>query len=600
VPLRAAVTLIAVFLVHLRAQAIDAPDAKGPIRHVVLFKWKDGAPAADIEKAIQEFDRLPSKIPGIIGFERGVDSSPEGLARGFTHAFIVSFVDAAARDTYLPHAEHKGFVEKALPLIAEVLVVDFVPQAGAPGLRVEKGLAPHQVFQRDENNRAVVAFSGSSAADGPVEARVLLGGKPLDGLDWKEAGRASSGKFEARMQGVPAGGPYGVEVRAGGSGVTAVDDILVGDLWILAGQSNMEGVGNLENAPAPDARVHVFSMAHEWKLASEPLHWLIDSPDPVHSGAGIRDMDEAGRKAARAAARKDRKKGAGLGLPFAKELVSRTGIPIGLIASAHGGTSMAQWDPAGRDRGGETLYGSMHRQVQAAGGKVKGVLWYQGESDANPKDAPLYAERMGALVKAFRDDFRAPDLPFLMVQLGRFATESARGDWNTIQELQRLVPDSVKGVSVVPAVDLPLDDPIHIGTTGLERLGKRLARVAHREVHGASRIGPGPRLESVRVLEGRRAIEVAYSGVNGRLRPGEGILGFSIAAEDGKDLPIIYAARTARGNPSAVILELGAPAPETARLWYGRGMNPAVNLADEEDMAAPVFGPAPLDGKVAP
>ena len=596
---RAAATLIAV-LVNVRALAADAPGASGPVRHVVLFKWKDGTPAADIEKAIRDFEGLPAKIPGIIGFERGVDSSPEGLAHGFTHVFIVSFEDAAARDAYLPHAEHKGFVEKALPLIAEVLVVDFVPQAGAEGLRIEKGLSAHQVFQRGEDGRANIALSGSSSSDGPVEARVLLGGKPLDGLDWKDAGRSGSGKFEARIEGVPAGGPYAIEVRGGGSGVTAVPDVLVGDLWILAGQSNMEGVGNLEGAPAPDARVHVFSMAHEWELASEPLHWLIDSPDPVHSGAPIRDMDEAGRKAARAAARKERKKGSGLGLPFAKELVSRTGIPVGLIASAHGGTSMAQWDPAGRDRGGETLYGSMYRQVRAAGGKVKGVLWYQGESVANPNDAPLYAERMRALVKAFRDDFQSPELPFLMVQLGRFATESTRGEWNAIQELQRLVPDSVKGVSVAPAVDLPLDDPIHIGTSGLERLGKRLARIAHRDVHGAARIGRGPRLESVRVIEGRRAIEVSYSGVNGRLRPGEGILGFSLAAEDGKELPIIYAARTARENPSAVILELGAPAPETARLWYGRGMNPAVNLVDEEDMAAPVFGPASLDGKGAP
>ena len=596
---RAAAVLIAI-LVHLHAQALAAPDATGPVRHVVLFKWKDGTPAADIEKAIQEFDRLPSKIPGIIGFERGVDSSPEGLARGFTHAFVVSFVDAAARDTYLPHAEHKAFVEKVIPIVAEVLVVDFVPATGAPGLRIEKGLAPHQVFQRGESGRADIAFSGSAPAEGSVEARVLLGGKPVDGFDWKEAGRSASGKFEARIEGVPVGGPYTVEVRAGGSAASSVDDILVGDLWILAGQSNMEGVGNLENAATPDARVHVFSMAHEWQLASEPLHWLIDSPDPVHWGPRIRDMDEKGRREARAAARKDRRKGAGLGLPFAKELVSRTGIPIGLVASAHGGTSMAQWDPAGRDRGGETLYGSMYRQVQAAGGKVKGVLWYQGESDANPKDAPLYAERMRGLVKAFRDDFRAPELPFLMVQLGRFVTEPTRVEWNTIQELQRLVPDSVKGVSVAPAVDLPLDDPIHIGTSGLERLGKRLARLAHRDVHGATRIGPGPRLESVRVLEGRRAIEVVYSGVNGRLRPAEGILGFSVAAEDGKDLAIIYAARTARGNPSAVILELGAPAPETAKLWYGRSLNPAVNLADEEDMAAPVFGPAPLDGKAAP
>ena len=67
-----------------------------------------------------------------------------------------------------------------------------------------------------------------------------------------------------------------------------------------------------------------------------------------------------------------------------------TGIPQGIIACADGGTSMQQWDPARKSEGGKSLYGATLRRVQKNGGKVAGVIWYQGESDADPTNAPLY------------------------------------------------------------------------------------------------------------------------------------------------------------------------------------------------------------------
>ena len=113
----------------------------------------------------------------------------------------------------------------------------------------------------------------------------------------------------------------------------------------------MQGVGKLGSHAGSDPLVHCFTMGQRWELANEPLHWLVDSPDPVHNQRWFRggDLDESKRRTIRANARKARTTGAGLGLPFAKELVRRTGVPVGLIASAHGGTSMEQWDPSGRD-----------------------------------------------------------------------------------------------------------------------------------------------------------------------------------------------------------------------------------------------------------
>lgn len=74
------------------------------IRHVVLVKLRDAAQAPQIFAALKA---LQSQIPGIIAISTGTDCSPEGLQRGFTHGFTVDFVDAAARDGYLPHPAHQ-------------------------------------------------------------------------------------------------------------------------------------------------------------------------------------------------------------------------------------------------------------------------------------------------------------------------------------------------------------------------------------------------------------------------------------------------------------------------------------------------------------
>ena len=102
--------------------------ADGPVRHVVHFKFKPEAAKADVEKVIAEFAALKGKIDAVEQLEWGTNVSPEGLNKGFTHCWILSFKDGRARDAYLVHPEHKKFVELVKPLVAEALVVDFVPQ----------------------------------------------------------------------------------------------------------------------------------------------------------------------------------------------------------------------------------------------------------------------------------------------------------------------------------------------------------------------------------------------------------------------------------------------------------------------------------------
>lgn len=95
------------------------------LRHVVLFKFKDSASAADIKKVEDAFRALPSKIKEVKAFEWGANNSPEGLNQGFTHCFFVSFASEKDRAAYLPHPAHLAFVDVLKPYLDKALVIDY-------------------------------------------------------------------------------------------------------------------------------------------------------------------------------------------------------------------------------------------------------------------------------------------------------------------------------------------------------------------------------------------------------------------------------------------------------------------------------------------
>lgn len=98
-----------------------------PYRHVVLFKFKDDAPKADIEKVEKAFAALKEKTGDLIqDFEWGLNVSPETHDQGFTHCYLVTFKSADDLKEYLPHPEHKAFGALLGPVLDKVLVVDFV------------------------------------------------------------------------------------------------------------------------------------------------------------------------------------------------------------------------------------------------------------------------------------------------------------------------------------------------------------------------------------------------------------------------------------------------------------------------------------------
>jgi len=95
------------------------------LRHVVLFKFKTTATPDHIQEIESAFAALPSKIPQIASYEWGLNNSPEGLNKAFTHCFFVTFKSEADRAIYLPHPDHQAFVEILKPQLDDVLVIDY-------------------------------------------------------------------------------------------------------------------------------------------------------------------------------------------------------------------------------------------------------------------------------------------------------------------------------------------------------------------------------------------------------------------------------------------------------------------------------------------
>jgi len=382
-----------------------------------------------------------------------------------------------------------------------------------------------QVLQRDSQGKASVAFGKT------LQTRVIPGGS------WQTVSAIT----------LPTGGPYRIEFRDR----EPLDEILVGDIWVLAGQSNMQGDGLLSAAAAGNELIHSFNPADRWAIARDPLH--------AGSATG---------------------RGAGLAIPFAVEMLQRTKVPVGLLPCALSGTSLAEWQP------GSALYASMLRRVEAVGGRVAGMLWYQGEADGKPGPASVYREKFASFVGSVRRDLG--NVPFYYVQIGRHVHDpNARVNgpaWNQVQEAQRQCELQLDHVAMAASVDLEMEDGIHLATDALHILGRRLAILA---TNSASR-GPRP----VKAIAEDRRIRLILSGVNGRLDESARLAGFTVADASGVITPRIY--RTRADGSDLLLFFDGGPTPP-AFLWYGHGKDPYCNIRDSENMALPVFGPLPIE-----
>ncbi len=220
-------------------------------------------------------------------------------------------------------------------------------------------------------------------------------------------------------------------------------------LYLLAGQSNMAGRGEISGKYATEGspQVYMLTKNKEWIPAKNPLHF--DKP----AVAGV-----------------------GPGLAFGLEMAAANpGIKIGLIPCAVGGTSINTWKAGGYDQATQTHpYDDAVVRIREAmkSGVFKGIIWHQGESDSSPQASANYFAKLADLIESLRNIIKDQKLPFVAGELGTF-----KAPYNNINSVLKQVPKQIKHTAVASSKGLEhKGDVTHFNSPSAEKLGKRFAK----------------------------------------------------------------------------------------------------------------------------
>lgn len=393
----------------------------------------------------------------------------------------------------------------------------------------------------------------------------------------------------------------GKVLKVSGANVIDIKDVLVGEVWICSGQSNMEwSLGRSLNG-----KEEVAAAQHPWiRLFNVPGH--ITSPLPRDTCPGRWQICQpAGARGFSA-----------VGYFFGRRLQQELKVPIGLVGSNWGGTRIEPWtSPAGFRRVPELKeiadqVAAYDEKTEVSGGSpsaiynamihplapfaMRGAIWYQGES--NGGEGESYYHKTRALVNGWRELFNA-DLAFYWVQLANFRSPNdnpAGGDgWARIREAQREAL-SIKHTGMAVIIDIGEAGDIH--PRNKQDVGLRLARWALHQTYGMRDIVPGGPLYRSHKIEGN-SIRVSFDHVGSGLMVGkkqglepaqelpDGKLGrFAIAGVDRK----WHWAEAAIDGTEVVVRSPEVDEPVAVR--YAYSMNPAgANLYNREGLPASPF-----------
>lgn len=222
-------------------------------------------------------------------------------------------------------------------------------------------------------------------------------------------------------------------------------------LFLLAGQSNMAGRGRVADEDrTAHPRVRMFSRDSQWVSAIEPMHF-----DKPIAGVGP---------------------GRSFGVAIADADAS---IDVGLVPTAVGGSPVTAWEPGVLypETGAHPWDDSIRRAKAAMqAGQFKAILWHQGEADANPGAAPLYEQRLRALIARFRTELGNPSLPFIVGQLGRFPGRTWTDAYIQVDAAHRRIAADVPNVAFVSSDGLGDNgDNLHFSADAAREFGRRYA-----------------------------------------------------------------------------------------------------------------------------
>lgn len=363
------------------------------------------------------------------------------------------------------------------------------------------------------------------------------------------------GQWSASLGPLTAGGPDDMTVS--GKNTVVLHDVLVGDVWLASGQSNMEfpldGSGEwktsihnaqVEVSAAHYPRVRLFKVPQ--KLAFRPAQdvdaagWVAATPETVGNFSAVAYL-------------------------FGRELYERYRIPVGMIEADWGGTVAEAWvSEAGLEAFPEfrqQIDTVTHADEQTAAAaalsklmddrnrptvlfnsmidplihfRIKGVIWYQGEANAIDNRAAQYRKLFPALIEDWRSQW-GYEVPFLFVQLagyGHNEVEPAEYSWADLREAQSMTL-SLAATGMATAIDIGDENDIH--PKDKQDVAHRLFLAAAHGVYGDNVIASGPTYQSMRIEANRIHIKLANIGSGLWIKDKYGYCrGFEIAAADGK------------------------------------------------------------------
>lgn len=408
--------------------------------------------------------------------------------------------------------------------------VTHVPVAGVINIVTP---ASYQVRQRAANGTADLDVSGTYRGEPTtIEARWGTG-------DWTVLDPApSGGAFSGRLTALPTG-QRTLELRFGNEPTVVAKraGVSVGDVFVIAGQSNAVGKGRYLQTAAPHDTIRPSMLGNDdrWKVLADP----VDSP--------ANQVDSVSRDVA----------GGSVWPIVAGKALADTGVPVAFVPTARSGTSISEWqrnDAAPEDR--STLYGNMASRIRAVGG-ARAVLLWQGETDAYT-GMPGAAYEAG--LQAFADDVFADfGVPVVAAQIGDVTrVPGARID--AIRLAQQRLWNAGGHILAGPALyDVELEDDggdgVHFYTNGdIALAADRWWQAIRSTIYGTGD-GRGASLTSAVANAARNEITVSFSDESLPLDPA--VSGGFTVKVSGLSLPITEVVRT---SPSSYVIRLAAPA----------------------------------------
>ena len=412
-----------------------------------------------------------------------------------------------------------------------------------------------------------------------------------------ETSAADDGRWQVKLAPLAASAQARTLVVRG-SNELRFDDVLVGEVWLCSGQSNMEKqLGNRTGQRPTD------NAEEEIRNANHPLIRLFQMP---RNGRPQQDdltlqwhpcSSEVVAKMNFSAA----------AYFFGREIAGELGVPVGLIHTSVGGTRIEPWTPPSAYQGmpgleefakaaaGDRkidgirigdLYDSRVKPLAPFG--LRGFIWYQGESNLMAGDGPIYAEKMRALVSGWRAAWGKPDAAFHFVQLAPYLYSSRKQPVPFSAEALPLFWEAQTKALAIPHTGMAVitdtvDQLADIHPTNKRAVGQRLARLALARTYGRNDvIDSGPVLKEFKIRGANVGLKFDHAeGL--RSRDHKSLTDFTIAGEDRVFLPA--KAEIFKGN--VIVSSPQVKKPVAVRLGWSERSNP--NLVNSAGLPARSF-----------